>query len=216
MQPYFENELLTIYHGDAREILPTLPKVGLVLTDPPYAINAGRGEWTATASVAIGLHEAAGRVVKGGSLVAFTTTSGRGIEYTQGAIGGRLPFNRLLTWAKTGGRSRAISPWRWDTVAILAFGRAPSGRLGESSVFTTPADYEKPSGHVAELPCGLAEWLYAPYDAPDLVTIDPFMGSGRLLEPALARGRHVIGIEMEERWCEYVAKSAAQPVGEER
>ena len=29
----------TLYLGDCREILPTLPKVDLVLTDPPYGIG---------------------------------------------------------------------------------------------------------------------------------------------------------------------------------
>lgn len=201
-EPYFDDGVVTIYHGDAREVLPTLPKVGLVLTDPPYAIGAGRGEWSATAAVAIGLHEAAMRLPREGSLLAFTTTSGRGIEFTQGAIGGKLPFNRMLIWNKSGGRSRALSPWRWDSVAIMAFGRAPTGRQGESAVYTTPADYERTSGHPAELPDGLAEWLYAPFDNDGLATLDPFMGTGRLLEPAARRGRRVIGIDVDERYCE--------------
>lgn len=37
IQPYFESGNVTLYHGDAREVLPELPKVGLVLTDPPFA-----------------------------------------------------------------------------------------------------------------------------------------------------------------------------------
>ena len=36
MTPYNEDSAVTIYHGDCREILPDLPKVDLVLTDPPY------------------------------------------------------------------------------------------------------------------------------------------------------------------------------------
>jgi len=35
-KPYYQDEWVTIYHGDCREILPTLEKVDLVLTDPPY------------------------------------------------------------------------------------------------------------------------------------------------------------------------------------
>ena len=35
--PYYIDEWVTIYHADCREILPLLPKVDLVLTDPPYA-----------------------------------------------------------------------------------------------------------------------------------------------------------------------------------
>src|SRR3990167_4701648 len=39
MKPYYEEPGITIYHGDCRDILPSLPKVDLVLTDPPYGIN---------------------------------------------------------------------------------------------------------------------------------------------------------------------------------
>jgi DNA modification methylase len=35
MTPYYEHKGITIYHGDCREILPTLPKCDLLLTDPP-------------------------------------------------------------------------------------------------------------------------------------------------------------------------------------
>ncbi len=212
MKPYYSEDGITIYHGDCREILPTLPKVDLVLTDPPYAVGAGRGEWSATAAVAIGLHEAAKRVLKTGALIAFTTTSGRGIEFTQGAIAGKLAFNRVLIWVKTDGNSRAVSPWRWDSVAIMAFGRAPKGLVGDSSIFTSPARYERASGHPAELPDGIAEWLYEPFDREGLVTVDPFMGTGRLLEPVANRGRQAIGIEIEERYCEIAANRLRQGV----
>jgi len=40
IKPYYQDEWVTIYHGDCREILPELPKVDLVLTDPPYPNNA--------------------------------------------------------------------------------------------------------------------------------------------------------------------------------
>ncbi len=39
VKAYYEEPGITIYHGDCREILPTLPKVDLVLTDPPYGIE---------------------------------------------------------------------------------------------------------------------------------------------------------------------------------
>jgi len=39
MKPYYRSKGITIYHGDCREILPTLPKVDLVLTDPPYGVS---------------------------------------------------------------------------------------------------------------------------------------------------------------------------------
>ena len=38
MIPYYEHNGITIYHGDCREVLPTLGTVDLVLTDPPYGM----------------------------------------------------------------------------------------------------------------------------------------------------------------------------------
>lgn len=51
MKPFYQDQFATIYHGDYREILPQLPKVDLVLTDPPFSeythanakSNRGRG-----------------------------------------------------------------------------------------------------------------------------------------------------------------------------
>ena len=39
MKPYYQDNAVTIYHGDCREILPQLEPVDLVLTDPPYGIE---------------------------------------------------------------------------------------------------------------------------------------------------------------------------------
>ena len=40
IEPYYQDDSATIYHGDCLEILPTLEPVDLVLTDPPYGITA--------------------------------------------------------------------------------------------------------------------------------------------------------------------------------
>jgi site-specific DNA-methyltransferase (adenine-specific) len=39
--PYYEDSGITIYHGDCREVLPTLPdaSVDFIFTDPPYGHN---------------------------------------------------------------------------------------------------------------------------------------------------------------------------------
>ena len=40
VKPYYEEGGITIYHGDCREVLPTLGRFDLLLTDPPYGIKA--------------------------------------------------------------------------------------------------------------------------------------------------------------------------------
>lgn len=39
MTPYFERDGVTIYCGDCRDVLPSLGRVALVLTDPPYGLG---------------------------------------------------------------------------------------------------------------------------------------------------------------------------------
>jgi len=47
VQPYFEQDNLTLYCGDLREVLPTLPKasVDFVVTDPPYGLSFMEKDW---------------------------------------------------------------------------------------------------------------------------------------------------------------------------
>ena len=43
MKPYYEHAGITIYHGDCRDVLPTLPPSDLVVTSPPYAEQRNYG-----------------------------------------------------------------------------------------------------------------------------------------------------------------------------
>lgn len=40
MKPYYQDDVVTIYHGDCREIVPELGSFDLLLTDPPYEKEA--------------------------------------------------------------------------------------------------------------------------------------------------------------------------------
>lgn len=207
MTPYYQDALVKIYHGDCRDVLPAIPKVGLVLTDPPYAIGAGRGEWSATAAVAIGLHLASKAVKDKGAMLCFSTSSGRGIEYTLGAISKNLPFNRMLVWRKPLVSSKAAGPWKWDLVSILAFGRATFG-LADRSALVESTEPRKGREHPSQVPRDVAEFCFGPFSSDiRLVTLDPFMGSGRLLAPSVYRGMNVIGIEKEEKYYEMAARN---------
>ena len=41
--PYYHDDSVTLYHGDALEIMPGLGRFDLVLTDPPYGISQDKG-----------------------------------------------------------------------------------------------------------------------------------------------------------------------------
>ena len=53
MKPYYDQDGITIYHGDCRDVLPTLDPVDLVLTDPPYGIGEAAGKNKSRTKIAI-------------------------------------------------------------------------------------------------------------------------------------------------------------------
>ena len=54
-EPYYQEDGIEIYHGDCRDILPQLPKVDLVLTDPPYGHNNNNGDLASHREAALGV-----------------------------------------------------------------------------------------------------------------------------------------------------------------
>ena len=55
MKPYYEHAGITIYHGDCREVLPTLGPVDAVITDPPYGAEHTHAKHLSTVSAHQGL-----------------------------------------------------------------------------------------------------------------------------------------------------------------
>ena len=39
MKPYYQDDFVTIYNADCRDVLPTLDKVDLLFADPPYGVG---------------------------------------------------------------------------------------------------------------------------------------------------------------------------------
>lgn len=78
MQPYFEGQGATVYHGDCREVLAQLPdaSVDSVVTDPPYELGFMGKRWDASGiAYDAGLWAECLRVLKpGGHLLAFGGT----------------------------------------------------------------------------------------------------------------------------------------------
>lgn len=77
--------------------------------------------------------------------------------------------------------------------------------------FLPPHTSER-GGHPTQKPLALMLHIVEMMSRPGDVVLDPFMGTGTTLRAAKDAGRVAIGIEKEERWCEFAAQRLSQGV----
>lgn len=211
ISPYYQDDLVTIYNGDSRLVLPELQEpFDLVLTDPPYSTGRSEDEFAASGNVAVVLHLAS---EKAPTMAVFGTSSGRGINFITSSIRS-LPHCRVLVWRRRYVNSPAAGPWRWDTVFIHMFGKAAFGRPQESALIETDGTRKLAisTGHKAPVPTEVMEWIAKPFSG---AILDPFVGSGSSLLAARRLGRPAVGVEANERYCEIAASRALAALAED-
>ena len=181
----------TLYLGDCREILPTLPKVDAVITDPPYGIGAnkqtlGKGkktfdrgsDWDVEApDLAICL--------AAGELVCLW-----GGNYFTDQV---PPTNDWLIWHKMNdGRSFSECEMAWTN-----FGR----QTRHLSHHWSGEDKQHPTMK----PLRVMSWCIEQSGNPQSI-LDPFMGSGTTGVAAVQMGRSFIGIEREPKYFDIACR----------
>ena len=224
MKPYFQDDAVTIYCGDCREIVPTLGRFDLLLTDPPYGINADRDANSSRShpndpmKFAYGNMKAQRRRFPNTNFDTKPPTpemlcAMRNVCKWQILWGGNffegLPARRgWLVWDKDNGANGFADcelAWTNLETAVRKFKWRWSGMLQENM-----ADKEQ-RWHPTQKPLALMNWCIGL--AGDVQTIlDPFAGSGTTGRAAKDLGRKAVLIEREERYCEIAAKRMAQGV----
>jgi len=206
--PYYQDDAVTIYHGDCREILLTLDSVDLVLTDPPYGLDwRGHGASTQTWN---GLQNDDGNL----DLRPILNMPCAVVAFGANCYPEQLPHRgRWICWDKRtiDGAADAMlgSPFE------LAWSNQRSGfdriiRVLHGGVVN--ADGHGPRMHPTQKPLAVIRQLVIWYTEPAMTILDPFMGSGTTLRAAKDLGRKAIGIEIEEHYCEIAADRMAQMV----
>jgi site-specific DNA-methyltransferase (adenine-specific) len=202
--PYYEDGVITLYHGDCREILPELGRADLLLTDPPYGIdvrtggrgrNPGKfeGERITGDDVAFDprfLLPLADRcVIFGGNYFAHLLPPGGWVIWS------KAQDNR---WAHGAYSKRSLAEVAWTNahkhVALYNcfWAGSPVHRKGEERMSQL---------HPAQKPVELMRWIVNRTSAPGELILDPFMGSGPIARACMDLNRRYIGIEIEERYC---------------
>lgn len=230
MTPYFEDEAsgVTIYHGDAMEVLPTLPRgsIHAVITDPPYvigAVSAGNmasksGGWADMMNSALWFttwYRMVDRLLATSGCF-WTFLNWRTVPVVlRAALDAGLPVTSMAVWDKQWigpGGSQGLRP-SYELVALLARPDFAVVDRGVADVLQCQVGSYKEHGHPAEKPERLVRRLIGLSSVPPGGTVlDPFLGSGTTAVAAKAEGVRCIGIEAEERWCEMAARRLAQGV----
>lgn len=209
----------TLYLGDCRDILPTLPKVDAVITDPPYGIDFGKGggfsashgwgpwrenvEWDKERPppdiFRTIIESSTNQIIWGGNY--FTDML--------------PPTMQWLVWDK-GQRNFSLADcefaWSNQKKASRIFTYARGNESGFAPRSTENREFT--GCHPTQKPLALMRWCLG-FLSDAQTILDPYMGSGTTGVAAIQMGRSFIGIEKEPKYfdiaCRRIEQAQKQP-----
>lgn len=195
-----------LWHGDCREVLPTLPVFDLVLTDPPYGLadllrRPGPGKWEKHYKQGAPTWD---RVTVADGVTAALAHADKAVVW-----GGQFyllqPARCLLTWNKI------VRNWSSSEAEHAWTNLDKPNRVFDYShgqLATEGKHY-----HPTQKPVPLMAWCLYQAGLPPTV-LDPFMGSGSTGVACVLLGLAFTGIERERKYfdiaCERIAAAQAQ------
>jgi site-specific DNA-methyltransferase (adenine-specific) len=237
VSPYYDEDGITIYHGDCLEIVEWLPRssVDAVISDPPYSSGTRqatnrtasaipkRGERWARAGIlwdssysSFGVSQLLNWSLR--SLRSVTEPGCHIYVFTDWRTYPTLSLsiewaglfaNNLLVWDK--GVYALGTNWRSQHELIAFASNGPAREVTRHDVGNVLKTKRVSGGsHPTEKPADLLAQILAVSGGTRV--LDPFMGSGSSLVAAKLLGLRAIGIEIEERYCEMAATRLSQGV----
>jgi site-specific DNA-methyltransferase (adenine-specific) len=206
-EPFYNEDGITLYCCDCRDILPHLPQVDLVLTDPPYGIgwkprvNHQDQPWIDN------------KQFDPGPFLDFGT---------EHVFWGANYFSRLLphspdwlTWVKRPIHYDFSSDTRSYSTVELAWTNLRCGARFKAHTWDgglrAGVSDNRTFCHPSQKPIELMVWCLE-FSRTSGTILDPFAGSGTTLVAAKQLGRRAIGIEIEPRYCAIAVERLRQQV----
>jgi site-specific DNA-methyltransferase (adenine-specific) len=235
VQPYYEQDGITIYHGDVLNVMAglSIPSLAAIITDPPYSsgnlpeamkqkasprLRGWRWESKVMESDQLStlgflwlmravFVSARPKLVDGGSVLCFIDWRNWGnLVGAVESAGYRV--NNMVVWdKKTIGMGNGFR----NQHELVLYASKGTPKVFSKAVPNVIA-CGRPANdmHQSPKPVPLLARLLRVSSGPGDIVLDPFMGSGSVLWAAKQLGRHAIGIEIEERYCDIAAKRLSQ------
>jgi site-specific DNA-methyltransferase (adenine-specific) len=210
----------TLYCGDSLELIESLASysVDAILTDPPYGINTKSdgsrklNPWTdlcnASFWYAHWFKYCRLKIKPAGCL--WTCLNWRSlVTFQKASCDVRWPIESLMVWDKGcmgAGGIRGLRP-SYELVALFAGQDFAIANRGLVDIQRFKSASHKPTGHPAEKPLALFEFLVAhSTSCSSALIVDPFMGSGTTGVAAVKAGHRFIGCEIDPVYFEIACK----------
>lgn len=207
IKPYYNEDGITIYNADCRDVLGQLEPVDLVLTDPPYGLNwkemkfdqKSKVDWQDAKKWDVRPENSLLELIKqkGDEWVIW------GGNYMAGILG---DCKSPLVWDKQTGANNfadgemAFTSFRSGTLRIFRHQWCGAFKDSERGV----KNY-----HPTQKPVALMKWCIQ--QAGNVKSVaDFYMGSGTTLVAAKALGLKAIGIEISKDYCDIAIERLRQ------
>jgi len=203
-----------IIHGEAGKVLRgcEAESFDLVLTDPPYLVNykdrTGRKVENDNAPGAVlSVFGEVVRVMKNDSycISFYGWTAAADFTAKWRSLGLRIVGH--IVWTKPYASKVGFAKYHHESAFILAKGRPALPHEPISDV--QPWEYSGNKNHPTEKAVSTITPLIRSFSKPGDRVLDPFSGSGSTSVAAALLGRHSVGIEMVETYCNHARQRLA-------
>jgi site-specific DNA-methyltransferase (adenine-specific) len=220
----------TLYMGDCRDILPTLPKVDVVVTSPPYnlvkeysggstntlkSLDGVYDDWYADEMPEDEYQEQQKQVVR--ACIAVCNGSvfyNHKVRYAWGRRGcvyhpmdwlREFPLWCEIIWDRCGSLANNTPRFAVQDERIYQIGKpAVWTRTKSTTIWRFPP--QAAEGHVCAFPVELPRRCIEATTHAGHVALDPYMGSGTTGVAAMELGRAFIGIEREPKYFDIACR----------
>ncbi len=227
-------EGVELWLGDCREILPTLGKVGAVISDPPYEANAHRNDRKITGKnrgvIATAFSfgsiddirgEVAQKMVAASDGWVLTFCMLEGVAPWRDAFeAAGAKYKRAMIWIKPDAMPQfngqgPASGFEGITAVWCGQGYSRWNGGGRVGTFTHCKNNGGKHEHETQKPVPLLVELVKLFSNAQDIICDPFMGSGTTGVACVKLGRKFIGVEIQPRYfdiaCRRISEALRQP-----